>query len=98
MITDKQFDDAFTAAGGRFILTQYEEIANWKGSKADLIELMYLKNFDKVITGAQTRVNSVLRIINNGRGKEALEKILDSKTINKQHPEAYQMALNLLHK
>jgi hypothetical protein len=28
MITDKQFDDAFTAAGGWFILTQCEEIEN----------------------------------------------------------------------
>ena len=28
-MTDKQFNDAFTAAGGWFILTQYETIADW---------------------------------------------------------------------
>lgn len=47
MITDKQFEDAFTTAGSWFILTQYEEIANWVGSKATLVDYMYTKNFDK---------------------------------------------------
>ena len=96
MITDKQFDDAFTAAGGWFILTQYEEIANWNGSKFDLIDYMYSKNFDKNRTGTNTRVSSVLRIIENGRGYEALKKIRDSATINRQHPEAYELATEKL--
>jgi hypothetical protein len=29
MLTDKQFEDAFTAAGGWFFLTQYETIKTW---------------------------------------------------------------------
>jgi hypothetical protein len=92
MITDKQFEDAFTAAGGWFILTQYEEIANWVGSKSDLVDYIYSKNFDKNRTGSNTRVSSVLRIIENGKGREALQKIRDSTTINRQHPEAYSLA------
>lgn len=96
MITDKQFEDAFTAAGGWFLLTQYEEIVNWKGSKKDLVEYMYSKNFDKNRTGTNTRVSSVLRIIENSRGQEALLKIRDSRTINRQHKEAYSLASELL--
>lgn len=42
MITDKQFEDAFTAAGGWFLLTQYEEIVNWKGSKKDLVDRVFV--------------------------------------------------------
>jgi len=43
MITDKQFEDAFTA-GGWFLLTQYEETANWKDSKKDLVDYLCSKN------------------------------------------------------
>jgi hypothetical protein len=96
MITDKQFDDAFTAAGGWFLLTQYDIIANWAGSRADLVDYMYSKNFDKNRTGTNTRVSSVIRIIENGRGYEALLKIRDSRTINRQHPEAYTLSSEML--
>ena len=95
-MTDKQFDDAFTAAGGWFLLTQYEEIANWVGRKSDLVEYMYSKNFDKNRTGTNTRVSSVIRIIENGRGHEALLKIRDSRTINRQHSEAYSLSSEML--
>lgn len=98
MITDKQFDDAFTAAGGWFLLTQYEIIANWADSRADLVDYMYSKNFDKNRTGTNTRVSSVIRIIENGRGREALLKIRDSRTINRQHAEAYTLSSELLSK
>ena len=37
-MTDKQFDDAFTAAGGWFILTHYDKIADWKGEISDLVD------------------------------------------------------------
>ena len=43
---DKQFDDAFTTAGGWFILTQYEEIADYRGDKSDLVDSMLTKGFD----------------------------------------------------
>jgi len=98
MITDKQFYDAFTAAGGWFFLTQFELIRSWAGSKAELVDLIYSKGFDAKRTGSNTRVSSSVRIIDAGRGKEALMKIRDSKTINREHPDAERMASELLSK
>ena len=96
MITDKQFEDAFTAAGGWFFLTQFELIKTGAGSKAELVDLVYSKGFDSKRTGSNTRVSSSLRIIDAGRGKEALIRIRDSKSINREHPEADRMARKLL--
>lgn len=96
MITDKQFEDAFTAAGGWFFLTQFELIKAWTGSKAELVDMIYSKGFDAKRPGSSTRVSSSKRIIDAGRGKEALIKIRDSKSINREHPEAEQMAIDLL--
>ncbi len=96
MITDKQFDDAFTAAGGWFFLTQFELIKSWSGGKAQLVDLIYTKGFDAKRTGSNTRVSSAVRIIDADRGKEALIKIRDSKPINREHPEAERMASELL--
>ena len=96
MITDKQFEDAFTAAGGWFFLTQFELIKTWAGSKAELVDLVYSKGFDSKRTGSNTRVSSALRMINSGRENDALIKIRDSKRINKEHPEAEQIAIKLL--
>lgn len=98
MITNKQFEDAFTAAGGWFFLTQFELIKSWAGSKAELVDLIYSKGFDAKRTGSNTRVSSSVRIINAGRGKEALIKIRDSKSINREHPEAEYLASELLPK
>ena len=98
MITDKQFEDAFTAAGGWFFLTQFELIKAWVGNKSELVEMIYSKGFDAKMNGSNTRVSSSIRIIDAGRGKEALIKIRDSKIINREHPEAEQMASKLLSK
>lgn len=98
MITDKQFDDAFTAAGGWFFLTQYETIKHWTGSRAELVDLMFQAGFDKKRTGSNTRVSSSIRIIENNRDLDALIKIRDSVTINRQHPEAEKIAKNLIEK
>ena len=96
MITDKQFEDAFTAAGGWFILTQFEKIHNWKGNKSDLVDELFKEGFDATRTGTNTRVSSVIRIIDGDRGKEALIKIRDSKKINKSHPDAWEKANELI--
>lgn len=96
MISDKQFDDAFTSAGGWFFLTQFELIRAWAGSKAELVNLIYSKGFDVKRAGSNTRVSSSLRIISEGRGKEALIKIRGSKSINREHPEAERIASKLL--
>jgi len=95
-MTDKQFDDAFTAAGGWFILTQFETIADWKGEKAQLVDEMFMQGFDKKRTGSNTRVSSTIRLIDNNLGKEALEKIRDSARINKTHPEAKKLADDII--
>lgn len=95
-MTDKQFTDAFTAAGGWFILTQYQFIANSKLEKDDLLRKLFTKGFDAEISGTRTRLNSTLRIISEGRSKDALEKIRDSRRINANHPEARQMAEEIL--
>lgn len=97
-MNDKQFDDAFTAAGGWFILTQFEEILNWAGSVPELVDHLYEKGFDEKKTGTNTRVSSVLRLIENQRGVDALIKVRDSKRINQTHPEAKEMASELLSK
>ena len=98
MITDKQFDDAFTAAGGWFFLTQYETIKHWTGSKSELVDLIFQVGFDKKRSGSNTRVSSSVRIIENNRDLDALIKIRDSVTINRQHPEAETIAKNLISK
>lgn len=95
-MTDKQFNDAFTAAGGWFILTQYQFIANSNLDKESLLQKLFEKGFDAEISGTRTRLNSTLRIIRESRSKEALEKIRDSKRINADHPEASQMAEEIL--
>lgn len=95
-MTDKQFTDAFTAAGGWFILTQYQFIANSKLEKDDLLRKLFTKGFDAEISGTRTRLNSTLRIISEGRSKDALEKIRDSRRINANHPEARQMTEEIL--
>lgn len=95
-MTDKQFLDAFTAAGGWFILTQYQFIANSNLQKDDLLCKLFAKGFDAKISGTRTRLSSTLRIIREGRSKDALEKIRDSKRINADHPEARQMAEEIL--
>ena len=96
IITDKQFEDAFTAAGGWFILTQFEIIHNWVGNKSDLVDELFKEGFDAKRTGTNTRVSSVIRIIESNRGKEALIKIRDSKMINKAHPDAEEKAMKLI--
>jgi len=103
---DKQFDDAFTAIGGWFFLVQYEEIVDFIGDTKDLVDHIFTnrndnlkgRKFDSKKSGTQTRVSSALRLIRNKRDKEALEKIRDSQTINSQHPEAKELAYNILAK
>ena len=38
MITDKQFDDSFTAAGGWFVAVYYETVADWRDEKSKLVD------------------------------------------------------------
>ena len=95
-MTDKQFDDAFSAAGGWFFLTQYRLIVSLKDNRRELLYRLFEKGFDTELTGTKTRMSSAIRIIDGGRTKEALEKIRDSKMINAKHPEAHDLAEEIL--
>ena len=97
-MTDKQFDDAFTAAGGWFILTQYDIIADWKGEKSDLVDELFKAGFDSKRSGTNTRVSSTLRLINNNRWIEVREKIINYRTINRIHPESKSLAIEIIKK
>ncbi|MDL2227007.1 hypothetical protein LJB86_05055 [Deltaproteobacteria bacterium OttesenSCG-928-M10] len=97
-MTDKQFDGALKSAGGWFFLTQYEEIADYTGEKKALVDYMFTKGFDAKRGGTSTRVSSVLRIIKNQKGKDALAKIRDSKKINTEHSEAEELASEIIAK
>lgn len=96
MITDKQFNDSFTAAGGWFFLNEFEFINNWTGDNQDLIDKVFIHGWDGARSGTSTRVSSALRIIRNHRAKEALIKIRDSQTINRMHPNASSLASKLI--
>ena len=75
MITEKQFEDAFTACGGWFFLTQYETIANWTGSKEALIEHIFEQGFDNKMSGSRTRVSSALCCLGRLKLSNALYEI-----------------------
>jgi len=93
---DKQFIDAFTAAGGWFIANYYEIIADYRGENKELALLIFEGGTDSKITGTMTRVSSVKRIIEGGRQVDALVKIRDSKSIARLHPESSKIASNIL--
>ena len=95
-MTDKQFNDAFSAAGGWFFLTQYRLIERLKDNRRELLDRLFEQGFDAEITGTRTRMNSSIKIIEEGRAREALEKIRDSRMINARHPEACRLAEEIL--
>lgn len=95
-MTDKQFNDAFTTPGGWFILTQYETIADWTESNADLVDHIYSLGFDANRKQTSDRVSCVRRLIRENRIEEAIIKVRDSRKINAQHPEAFGLASDIL--
>ncbi|HEY9059214.1 MAG TPA: hypothetical protein VIO64_01740 [Pseudobacteroides sp.] len=106
-MTDKQFDDAFTAAGAWFVglysevvLANIEKLNDDREFKKQFIQSIYSKGNgpDKNETGTNVRVNSLMRIINSRRIIEALEKIIDSSRVKKDFPEAVIEANKLLEK
>ena len=106
-MTDKQFDDAFTAAGAWFIglyadvvMVKIENLNTDKDFKKTFIQNIYNngKGPDKNETGTNVRVNSLMRIINGGRIIEALKKITDSARVKKDFPQAVVEAKILLNK
>ncbi len=97
-MNDKQFETAFSSAGGWFFLNEYELIKNWKKGKRELIHFIFQTGIDSNFEGTKTRVNAALRIINDNTDERALEKIRDSRIINEKHPDAKELAELLLKK
>ena len=63
-----------------------------------MVDELFKEGFDSKRTGTNTRVSSVVRIIDGNRGKEALIKISESRMINKAHPDARDKAEELIRK
>ena len=94
---DKQFNDAFTSAGGWFVANYYLLAKWWRGSSSELAEVIFKNDkTDSDIQGTKTRVNSLFGIIENGREVEALKKVAESDRIEKLHPESKIIAKNIL--
>lgn len=83
MLTEKQFNDAFTAAGGKFFSLNYEYIFdNINVSTGVMIDALYPLGYDKYRNGTSTRVSSCKRLINDDYGIRALKKVARSKKID----------------
>ncbi|HZK53245.1 MAG TPA: hypothetical protein VFC84_03455 [Desulfosporosinus sp.] len=94
MLTDKEFDDAFTAVGGRFFANTYEYIAdNMDLDSAELISKLYPLGYDANRSGTSTRVSSSKRLISDNLGIRALRKVACSKRIK---PDAISTANRIL--
>lgn len=94
MLTDKEFDDAFTAAGGRFFANTYEYIAdNINIDTSELINKLYLLGYDANRSGTSTRVSSSKRLISDNFGIRALRKVARSNRIK---PDAINTACRIL--
>lgn len=94
---EKQFNDAFTTAGGWFIADYFLLAKMWKRSNTELAEVIYYNDkTDSDISGTKARVNALMRIIKGEKEKEALMKICHSDKIAKEHPESIVIAANIL--
>ncbi len=96
MLSDKQFEDAFTTAEGWFVATYYELVADWQGENSDLVEIIFAQSTDEKRTGTNARISALRRIIENHRGGEALQKVVSSARIAKRNPEAVAIAKRIL--
>lgn len=87
---------ALNTAGSWFLLTQIELILDWTGENGLLVETLYQKGFDREINGTRIRVSAIRGLIQDGLLCAAIQHIRDSKSVNRQHPEAYQLAQDVL--
>lgn len=95
-MTDKQFQNAFTTAGGWFIVSQYRFITESRLETQTLLNRLFNKGFDSDLSGTKARLGAFNRLIRGNRIQDAMEKIRDSQRINSQHPEARNMAQEIL--
>ena len=95
-MTDAEFVRMFNTAGGWFIVSQYRLIAESNLPSRELLDRLFAQGFDSELSGTKTRLSAVKRIITEGRVRDAMEKIRDSANINRVHPEAHDMAQEIL--
>lgn len=95
MMPDKQFDDAFTTAGGRLFANNYEYIADHIDPKSTgLVDTLYLMGYDAAKSGTRTRVSSSKRLIADNHGIRAIKKVAASEKIQKDAMNNAKRILN----
>jgi hypothetical protein len=57
---------------------------------------LFEEGFDSKPTGTSTRIRCTRALIDSGMDERALLYVKDSKRLAKEHPEAAEMALDLL--
>lgn len=95
-LTDKQLEDAITAAGKKTFVDYYELFEDVSNRREDLIELLMEQEGYKA-SSCQTKISSSRRIIEAGRASEILQDIVLSKT-DKIKDETKEKARQLLKK
>jgi len=94
MLTDKQFNDSFTAAGGKFIANNFEYVAdNQNKPLSEIVATLFLLGYDSNINGTRTRVSSMFRLFREDQGEAALRKIAASNRID---PNSVRLAQKIL--
>lgn len=87
-MTEKQYNDALTAAGKWAFVCLYELVKTWDGAdKKNLVRQAYALNLDSQEGGTRTRVNAILRIIEGREDRRALEEIRNTPRVCNEHPE-----------
>lgn len=79
-MNDKQLDRSLRSIGKECFIKYFEEFSNPRNKSEDLIDLL-MKNEGYEESGCKTRVSQSKRIIESGRGKDALELVCNSERI-----------------
>lgn len=81
-----------------FFVNEYETIRNWRGDSEELLDKLFKEGFDSKPSGTSTRISCTKALIESGMDEQALLYVKESKRLAKEHPEAPDMALDLLEK
>ena len=84
MLSDREFDEAFSATGARFFVSNYEYISdNVSLVKTILIDALYPLGYDANRNGTSTRISSFKKLLNDNNGIKALKKVASSSKLDK---------------
>jgi len=101
-LNDKQFEDAYTAAGAWFVVKYIDEVKkniekfNNTTYKNKFIEDIFNNGNgpDSKLSGTRTRVNSIIRIVKSDCINEALKKAINSNRLKNEIRETAKNKLN----